>query len=106
MVRGGYNMPNRLGIDVSGAPGLIQPAMIFDIGIGTITKSPAIPVGEIGTVFIDLRTIRIQKPGLRELFKTLDNIIQGIVGQFIIMVQLHKDIALCQGYRPSSSPAR
>ena len=89
-------MPNRLGIDVSGAPRLVQPAMIFDIGVGTVTKGPAIPVCVTGAVFKNLSVVRIEKSGLRKLFKTLDNAIQRIIGQFIIMVQFHKDLAPCE----------
>ncbi len=81
-------------------PDLIQPAMIFDIGVGTVTKGPAIPVCVTGTVFINLSVVRIEKPGLRKLFKTLDNAIQRIIGQFIIMVQFHEDIAPCKAAGP------
>src|SRR5450756_12546 len=92
-------MPNRLGIDIAGAPRLIKLAMIFDIGVGTVTKGPAIPVRVTGTVVINLSGVRIEKPGLRKLFKTPDNAIQRIIGQFIIMIQFHENIAFREAAR-------
>ena len=58
-------------------PDLYEPALIFNIGIGTIPEGPALPVGVTCTVLIDLSTVRIQKPGLWELFKALYNVIEA-----------------------------
>ena len=94
------DMPDRLGVYVAGASRLVPPAVIFDIGIGTIPESPAVPVGVACPVRIDLGAVRIQEPRLRELRKAFYDVIQGVVGQFIVMIQLDQDIALGEAAGP------
>ena len=66
-------MPNRLGVYVSPIPGFIKPAFILDIRIGAVSEGPALPVSGVRAVLKDLGTIRIQKPGLRKLLRSLSN---------------------------------
>ena len=93
-------MTNRLGIDVTGTPGPISFVPVFNVGIGTIAEGPTLSVGVTCAVLKDLRTVCVQESGLRELFKALHDAVEGIIGQLIIMVQFHEQVALPEATSP------